>query len=243
MIRVVPRLALLACVTALAAGCTSLDQPTITGSGTVIASPVPVSSFSRLEVGGTFHVAVTVGSPESVTLHVDDNVLDLTDVQVSGDTLHIGLKSGTNVHGATLSADVTAPELAGVDVSGAALLTVNGTIQTASLDLSVSGAGQVSGNLAVQHARLELSGASHATLSGTAGTLSMEASGASNLEGSDLQVGDLTVDLSGASHAIATVTGTISAGVSGASSLHYLGSPTFTRKDVSGGSSIQAGEG
>lgn len=234
--------AMLACLAALlAAGCTGLDEPAITGSGKIVASPVPVPSFSRLEVGGTFHVTATIGGANSVTLHVDENLLDLVDVHVSGDTLHIGTKSGANLHGSNLSADATAPELTGVEVSGAAKVKLTGDTDAASLDLSASGAGQLTGDINAQHVRLELSGASHATLSGTVGALALEANGASDLQGQDLRVSELTVELSGASSALVTVSGSISAEVSGASALRYLGSPTFTKKDVSGGSSIEAG--
>jgi hypothetical protein len=220
------------------AGC-GLDQPTITGSGSVVASPVAVGSFSRLEVGAAFHVDVTTGSTETVTLHVDENVLDLVDVHVSGDVLHIGLKPDANVNDAGLSADVTARELSGVDASGAAQVTLNGPLEASPVDLSASGAGQLTASLHTDHARLQLSGASHATLSGTAGALDLEASGASNLQGGGLHVEDLTVELSGASSATVAVSGTMSADVSGASSLHYTGSPSFRRREVSGGSSIE----
>jgi hypothetical protein len=234
--------AMLACLAAvLATACTGLDEPAITGSGKIVASPVPVPSFSRLEVGGAFHVTATIGAANSVTLHVDENLLDLVDVHVSGGTLHIGTKSGANLHDANLSADATAPELTGVEVSGAGQVQLTGDTDAASLDLSVSGAGRLTGSIGAQHVRLELSGASHATLSGTVGALVLEAGGASDLQGEDLQVTELTVELSGASSASVTVSGSISAEVSGASALRYFGSPTFTKKDVSGGSSIEAG--
>jgi len=62
---------------------------------------------------------------------------------------------------------------------------------------------------------------------------------ASQLDAVDLEVSDLAIGLSGASTADGSVAETISAGVSGASSLRYRGSPTFTRREVSGGSSIE----
>jgi hypothetical protein len=46
------------------------------------------------------------------------------------------------------------------------------------------------------------------------------------------------VSLSGASNADVAVRRTISASLSGGSSLRYRGSPTVTRQDVSGSSSI-----
>src|SRR3989442_2340292 len=65
---------------------------TITGSGKVVSTPVPVSSFSRLQVSSAFEVNVSFGEQEAVTLHVDDNVTGHLDVGVSNGTLHIGLK-------------------------------------------------------------------------------------------------------------------------------------------------------
>jgi len=46
------------------------------------------------------------------------------------------------------------------------------------------------------------------------------------------------INLSGASSAAVTVTDTISADLSGASQLRYGGSPRFSRKEISGASSI-----
>jgi hypothetical protein len=67
---------------------------------------------------------------------------------------------------------------------------------------------------------------------------SARASGASHLALERLEVDGLEVELSGASNAEVLVRRTISASLSGASSLRYLGSPTLTRQDTSGGSSI-----
>jgi Putative auto-transporter adhesin, head GIN domain len=68
-----------------------------------------------------------------------------------------------------------------------------------------------------------------------------QGSGASNLELADLHLQDLDIKLSGASHGNVNVTGTITAQVSGACNLAYTGTPQFTKRDTSGGSSIQPG--
>jgi hypothetical protein len=87
---------------------------------------------------------------------------------------------------------------------------------------------------------LSLSGASNAKLSGSASRLVVNGSGASELDLLQLPASDLVIDLSGASEASVSVTGTISAVVSGASGLRYKGSPRFTKKDVSGASTIES---
>ena len=222
----------------LAVGC----NESVSGSGNVTSTPVPVpaSGFSGLEVSNAFDVTVSFGDEESVTLRVDDNVVGHLDVGVSEGTLHLGLESGTSVRDATLHADVTARSLSRIDVSGASAVHLSDALTGSKVEVAVSGAGRLDGMAGVDLANIELSGASNANLTGSAGRLQVTGSGASKLDAVKLQVSDLTIDLSGASKAEVSVTGSISAGVSGASSLTYRGSPEFTRRDVSGGSSISA---
>ena len=170
---------------------------------------------------------------------MDDNVVGHLDVGVSDGTLHVGLESGTSVRDATLHADVTARTLLSIDMSGASQVHLSDVLTGERVQVVVSGAGRLDGTAHVDLAKLELSGASNAKLSGSAGRLEVTESGASQLDAVDLEVSDLAIDLSGASTAGVSVTDTISAGVSGASSLRYRGSPTFTRREVSGGSSIE----
>jgi hypothetical protein len=172
---------------------------TESGSGTVATRQIDVGSFSSLQVSHAFTVNVTVGSPEEVTVRVDDNLIDILDVGVSDGTLRIGLESGTEATDATLEADVSVP----------------------SLDA------------------LELSGASRATVSGSATSLDAAVSGASNLAARGLTIDELTIDVSGASSAEVTVTGTLSATASGASTLRYAGSPSVDESDASGASTIE----
>ena len=216
------------------AGCTKH----LTGSGNVVTRQITVTSFSKMEVSYAFAVQLSLGDPPEVTVRVDDNLVDDLDVGVAGETLRIGLKGGLAVNHATLEADVTVPSLVGIDMSGASTLKAQGPLASSPFELSLSGASTFDGELALDHAAIGLSGASHAVLAGSAKTVEASVSGASQIEAEDLSLDSLTIDLSGASHAAVAVTGTISASASGASNLTYSGTPTFTRKDVSGGSAI-----
>ena len=90
----------------------------MTGSGNVVSRTVAVEDFTRLEAQQTFQVHLSSGSAPKVVLHADDNVLPELDVGVSGDTLHLKLKSDVSTRQATLRADVTvehADRLRGLD--------------------------------------------------------------------------------------------------------------------------------
>ena len=205
----------------------------------MVTRQIQTTPFTKLEVSGTFHVTVSAGDAEAVSVRVDDNLVDSLDVGVSGTTLHIGLKSGTSVTNATLQADVTVRSLEALDGSGATTITLSDVLAADTLSVSLSGASRLSGPIEIDGGSFELSGASNAEPSGSATSLTITESGASQLDATALTIEQLTIDLSGASHADVSVTGSLSAGASGASALRYAGSPTVSRSETSGASTIE----
>lgn len=222
----------------LAAVSASCSRTRVRGSGNVITREAAVSTFSRLEVASGFEVSVSVGGQPSLSLRVDDNLQRHVEAGVSGETLRIGLERGTSVSDATLQAEITAPSLSQVQASGASRISFGDRLQGNDLRLELSGASRMDGGVDLGSMTTSLSGASELTLSGQLGRLSASASGASRFELLELQVDELEVSLSGASSAEVSVRRTISASLSGASSLRYRGAPTFIRQDTSGGSTI-----
>lgn len=209
------------------------------GSGTVVTRRIDVPSFSRLEVSDSFTVDVSVGDVEAVTVRVDDNLVGLLDIGVSGGTLRIGVESGTDVLGATLEADVTVSSLDELRASRASTVRLTDPLAGDALDVSISGSSRLTGAVDIDEGTIDLSGSSIAEPSGTARGLEAHVNGASQFDAPELAVADLTIELSGASLANVDVTGTLSAGASGASSLRYAGSPVVESSDVSGSSSIE----
>lgn len=209
----------------------------VRGSGDVITIEVPIDDFTRLEVSHSFEVNVTVGDEPSLTLRVDDNIESSLDVGVTGDTLRIGLEPRTTVTNATLEADLTVTSLDAIEGSGAVDVHV-ANLGGSALELQLSGSSDVDGAVDFESMTSEISGASNLAVSGRIATLDLNASGASDLSLLDLERAVLVVSLSGASSAEVSVTDSIQASVSGASSLRYRGDPDVTNFDVSGASSI-----
>ena len=230
---VVRGLAAVAALVVVGAACN-----TVGGSGNVVSRQIEVTPFSRLEVSGAFTATVSVGDAEAVTVRIDDNLVDTLDVHVAGDTLHVGLRSGTSVTNATMEADVTVRSLSAIDVSGASDVTLADPLTADAFSVVASGASRLTGAVEVGDGQMELSGASDVELSGSATAFTVTLSGASSLSAGQLTIDQLTIDLSGASDGDVAVTGTLSAGASGASSLRYTGSPTIVRSETSGASSI-----
>jgi hypothetical protein len=206
-----------------------------------VTKAIPVESFTRVVVNNGFDVNVSAGEVDGVTLRIDDNLADKVDVAVTGDTLRIALAPRTSVRDATLGADVTVRALSKIEQSGGTVVHLADGASADEFDVKMSGGSKLDAALHNTNVDLDLSGASHVTLSGRATRVALEGNGASVLEAGTLQVNDAGISLSGASQATVSVSNTISADLSGASLLRYLGSPTIVRQSVTGSSSITKG--
>jgi hypothetical protein len=190
----------------------------IEGSGETITEQRDVPAFTRLDVSGALNASVTIGSPQSVSVTGDRNVVPIIRTEVRGSTLVVEPeKRYTSRTSARVT--ITVANLTDIEVSGASTIEVSGI--------------QASGM------RLDASGASTVRASGRADTLDAEASGASRLRLSDLAVRDAEVDASGASTIELQVSGTLSGEASGASSVRYTGTPDV-RVRTSGASSVHS---
>lgn len=170
------------------------------GSGNLVTEVRDVATFSDIDVGSAVSVNLTVdaAATHSVVVTYDDNLLDNLITRISGDTLIVELEGSVNLTGgADRSVQVTMPEVASIEVSGASSVTATGS--TASYRLDASGASQVDlRNLEVVDAEIDVSGASKVDVFAT-GTVSGSASGASDVTISG-KPASVLVDSSGASN-------------------------------------------
>jgi hypothetical protein len=202
---------------ALLAGCTLAP---ITGSGKIVTREETFTGFDKLDVSHGFEVDVRQAEDFSVVIRVDDNVEKHLEVVKKGSTLQIGLKPNLSLGRITLEAEITMPELTGLEMSGGCHGTVTGFESSKPLVLDVSGDG-------------------HATLSGSAGDVTIDASGGSDVDLSAFSVVDAKVEASGGSEVTVNASGRLDADASGGSRVYYLGSPTLGTIEESGGSSVR----
>jgi Putative auto-transporter adhesin, head GIN domain len=234
------RAAPLGVVAALAlAGCGG-GGPITTASGKTTTTRVDAAGATRLDVADGFDVKVTVGRPETAVVTYDDNLGGLLDVGMHGGVLRVHLKPHGVLVEPTLRADVTVQRLESIQTAGGATVAVSSALRNSGLQLGLSGGSRITAELELDRVDAKLSGGTRLTLTGTAGTLTADGSGASELALDALRLHDLDIHLSGASHADVQADGTIAAQLSGASVLTYRGNPRFAKRETSGASTIQA---
>jgi len=190
----------------------------VRGNGVLKVEERKISDFSKLEISGVFAVKIVNGKKPSLKIRAEENLLKYIVTEVEDGTLEIYTRKRLSPR-KRLMIKVTVPHLLRVESSG-----VNRVYVV---------------NLHEKKFRVEISGASEVKLCGKVGVLNAEVSGASSLEAEKLTAEKARLEISGASDACVNVRKTLSAEVSGASELLYLGSPEKLDLDVSGASHIK----
>lgn len=225
---------------AAAASLTACSLGGMTGSGTVVEATPEVDSFTAIDVDSAFDVTVRAADDTDVVVRADDNIIDAVVVAVEDATLSIRVDG--SVRDATLEADVTVPAdaVTSLRVAGAATLTSTDTLTPSTLDITVNGAGRAFVVVDSEAVTVSADGAGVVNASGQAGSLVIDADGASSVRLPQLAVLDAEVTVDGASRADVNVEGTLTARAAGASTIAYSGDPATLDQETSGASTIRA---
>ena len=231
-------------------------------SGVTETRQFDYTDFTRVEISTAFDYEIIRADTYSISVTAYTEAFEQLQVVRQGQTLKIGLRSGSfvwTVWGLPLKAVITMPQLdslAGsgatdgvvanfsstedleITLSGASSVELEG-ITAGDVTLAVSGASDVRGDLTAGNTKFELSDASSVRLDGSAQDAVIIGSGASHLKLADFRTNNADVALSGATDADVFAAGTLDAEISSASHLSYRGQPSLGRMNVSGGSMIE----
>ncbi len=170
--------------------------------GEKIEKEFNLSNFSKLDISSAFDVVVHKSDKYSVKITISTELEEDLVVTLFGDELDISLNNSLNKRhpmDAILKAEISMPNLEGLDLSGATTFTCDDTFKVNEFDCELSGASKIS-KLTVEanEADFDISGASKAYIYGGFNNVSIECSGASklNIEGKTKL---LSADCSGAS--------------------------------------------
>jgi len=185
----------------------------IRGSGVAATQTRAVARFSSLDLAGSNLVTVTVGQPQSVTVHADSNLLGNVTTQVTGGVLVIG-NTGSFTTRAPMNVQVSVPSLTALELSGDGQISVTG-ISAHALTVSVSGSGLL-------------------TAAGTADQLQVTLGGDGQAQLSQLTARDVRAVVSGSGVIQVTATASLDAAVPGTGAIIYGGNPPQVATSITG---------
>ena len=211
----------------------------MTGSGNIVTEKRNTGSFKRIDAGSAVEVELKIGSPASVVVEADDNLLPIIETSVRGDELNIHTKGSYNITDGHMKVFVTAPEIRGVKSSGAANIKVLDVLKSDDrVTFEASGAGNIKAAVEAPKVKADVSGAGDIDLSGRTKDYKVSASGGGNVKSAELLTENTDADVSGAGSVHVHASVSLKAEASGAGSVYYKGGASV-QSNTSGAGSVK----
>jgi hypothetical protein len=178
----------------------------VVGSGNVITEDREIEDFDGLVASGVGLIEVRVGSPASLRITADDNILPLLVSEVRDGRLILS-SEGTYSTNNSVEYEITVPSLDEVTLAGVLGVEVV-DLDTDRIDVNVSGVSTL-------------------TVAGRADHQQVVITGVSSYDARDLVSRTVHIDVTGICSAVVRASSSLSGSVSGGSVLDYIGNPTI----------------
>lgn len=176
-----------------------------------------LTGFDRIVVGGVYELNVRVGEGFSIEVSGAPDEMERMEIEVEDGVLRLGqqerMRGKRRWRDQGLSAEITMPALAALNVSGVTDANVTG-VDADDFSARLSGVGEID-------------------IAGTCGSLTARVSGVGALDAENLQCVDVEVRVSGIGDAEVYASQSVHASVSGIGSIGIYGSPSVVETDKS----------
>ena len=201
-----------------------VDRPsgTLRGSGVSAEQKRAVPAFNSVELAGSNIVTVRVGSPRSVVVRADDNLLSHVTTTVRSGRLVIA-NPGSFSTRAPMRVAVTTPSFDTVALSGSGILSVQ-NVRAKTFKVTLTGSGVLRASGTAQRVVATLGGSGVEALGGVVAR-------------------DAHAVVTGSGRIDVTVTGALDASILGTGEIVYGGNPKHVTTNVTGKGAITPGGG
>jgi hypothetical protein len=229
--------ALIAVLTLFSAGCTTLPDTCIDGSGTIASESRDPGFFHSVNLALPATLTVREGDSAGVVVKADANVLPFITTTVKDGTLTISQNRPCVRPSTTIQVTADAPtafrELA---ILGAGEIQSDGVLHSDRLALKITGAGSL--DLAVEAVTLSttVTGTGNVRLSGIAADHIISLPGAGSVDAPGLQTSRTSVNILGSGKALVDVSDSLTVKITGAGTVLYTGNPEVNQTITGAGS-------
>ncbi len=211
----------------------------VRGNGNVVEENLNISGeFRDIEASSGWDVILKKGDDFSVTAEMDENLLEILDVHVSGNTLEIETKGHDNIGFATSKkVYVTYKDnLENISASSGASVDAVNILEGERMQFDVSSGGSINVEAMVRNIKTEVSSGGNIRIAGGAESFEASVSSGGTIDAKDLKSEDCVAEASSGGNIKVWAGNSINAEASSGGSINYWGNPKIahTPKSMSG---------
>ena len=204
------------------------------GNGQRTEEVKALSGFTSVDNRTELDVSVERGDTFGVVVSIDEDLQELVELRVDGDTLRIDTSENIGEHVPGPSVRVTMPSLLAANVDGSGNLDAFGFHESAPVRLHVSGSADLDYDGSAPTLTATVRGSGNLHVRGTTEHLEADVHGSGDLHAKDLIAASASLSVDGSGDLTATVNGPTDARVSGSGDIDLFGSPVLGNTSTRG---------
>ena len=214
---------------------------TVVGNGKAASEARNTGEFSAIGLsGGGIALKLKQGSPMSVMVRGDSNLLPLIETVVEGDrSLKLRWKRGVSVRNhASVFVEVVAPDVQAVSSAGSGEIEID-TLKVPRLALSIKGSGDLRAKgLSTEDLSVGIAGSGGLKLAGEATRMTVDLSGSGDIDAGELRSDDVTVGIAGSADALVHASRKLVVSIAGSGNVRYSGEASV-QQSIAGSGTVR----
>jgi len=115
----------------------------VIGTGPVVTKNLDLSSFNKIELTGVANFYINIGSPQSVVLKAQQNIIDVMTYEVVNQSLKVGHEKNVSIENhEEIRFDITIPAISNIELTGVGDFMLSGDDQ-GELTITLTGVGNI----------------------------------------------------------------------------------------------------
>lgn len=212
-----------------------LNLGQVNGEGEVVTKERTVGEFKAIHASEGMNVYITEGNENKVVVEADENLHEIIETYVEGNTLRIGTEKNIGRSKAK-KVHVTYKSIESLDASSGADLIGNTVVRSETLALETSSGADLEVEIIAKEVYANSSSGSDLTISGKANRFVAEASSGSDIKARQLEVLNCKAEASSGASISVNVKNEMEGHASSGGDIKYYGNPSdvSVRDNVSG---------
>jgi hypothetical protein len=195
-----------------------------------------LSDVSGITVETSVDVRLKQGSPQSISLTAQQNLLDIITIEAKNGVCVVDAKECFSSNKEAYLT-MTMPRLEMISINGSGSLTGEGTFMVTELSADIRGSGDIVIAVDAQEVSASIEGSGNMDLSGKTLELTASIDGSGDLNASELQAESVEADIRGSGDIDVDVSDELDASIKGSGNIIYRGNPDV-KSSISGSGEI-----
>lgn len=212
----------------------SCDKEILSGSGNIVTESRAVVPFTDVVADGSLHVHLRQDTDGPVEVTAEDNIMRVIDTYVSGNTLHVRIKSGVKLRSVRdIDIYVHSAHYNSLHFSGSGSVESLDTIRTDRFEYKIDGSGNTRLRVVTARLETEINGSGNIQLFGEAASFNSIINGSGDVSGLDLYCQDANILVKGSGGHTINVSRSLDVSIRGSGDVKYKGSASVS-SDIQG---------